>query len=294
MSEIHSAVGGYVTHSLDADDQAEFEIHLAGCESCQREVAEFRATLAELSALTVAAPPPELRAAVLSGIHQVRPLPPEVPAGETPGRRPPGRRPPGRRFPSRRCPSRRSRRWTSTRRRCPGTCRRARHPRRWTSWRMRRRRRLTRVLTGLAAAAVVVALALGGVVYQLAQQRQALVAQQQMLVAGAQQETELLSAPDLEVVTSTVDGAAVSYLVSRQRSQAMFVGTSLPSPGAGRTYQLWTVRGTTVTPDRLIGTGGTVRQWFDGAAADATQLAVSIEPSGGSTTPSDIRSIATL
>ncbi len=58
MSEIHSAVGAYVVHALEGPELDEFETHLAGCPACQREVVEFRETVAELSLMSriVAAP----------------------------------------------------------------------------------------------------------------------------------------------------------------------------------------------------------------------------------------------
>ena len=52
--------------SLDAEEMAEFEAHLATCEYCQEEVAEFAEALAELSLLTQATPSPTLRSNVLA------------------------------------------------------------------------------------------------------------------------------------------------------------------------------------------------------------------------------------
>ena len=52
------------------------------------------------------------------------------------------------------------------------------------------------------AAAMVVALALGGWVYTLIQQREALTAQREAATATVQRERDLLSAPDAKVVAS--------------------------------------------------------------------------------------------
>ena len=75
----HGAVGAYVADALDDDERTVFEQHLAGCESCRREVAEFTETAAELTWLSEATPPPSLRTSVLWQIATVRPLPPEQP-----------------------------------------------------------------------------------------------------------------------------------------------------------------------------------------------------------------------
>ena len=74
--DLHHLSGAYAVDALDEGERALFEQHLAGCADCRAEVAELSATAHSLSALTEETPPPSLRAAVLSGISQVRPLPP--------------------------------------------------------------------------------------------------------------------------------------------------------------------------------------------------------------------------
>lgn len=76
MSDIHGASGSYVTHALELSEQAEFEAHLAECETCAREVAGLRETVGEMSALSAVAPPPALKSQVMSAISGVRVLPP--------------------------------------------------------------------------------------------------------------------------------------------------------------------------------------------------------------------------
>lgn len=78
MSDIHALSGAYAVDALDDLERAQFERHLRGCESCNREVESLReasALLAETSALT---PPAALRDRVLAEIATVRPLPPVV------------------------------------------------------------------------------------------------------------------------------------------------------------------------------------------------------------------------
>ncbi|RYZ28683.1 MAG: anti-sigma factor, partial [Propionibacteriaceae bacterium] len=100
---------------------------------------------------------------------------------------------------------------------------------------LRRSNRRSRVLSVLVAAVSVVALALGGTVYSLARQQQA-------PLAGAAADTALLVAPDAKIVPLVLkNGAQVSVVVSKSQNRALFVGGDLPSPGYGKTYELWTV-----------------------------------------------------
>jgi anti-sigma-K factor RskA len=86
MSDIHALSGAYAVGAVDDLERASFERHLAGCPACRAEVASLREAAAFLADDTAAAPPPELRDAVLAGISRVRPLPPSAEpddAGET-------------------------------------------------------------------------------------------------------------------------------------------------------------------------------------------------------------------
>lgn len=251
MSEIHGAVGSYVINALDADELDEFEAHLSVCPTCSREVAEFCETAAELSLLaSLTAPPPSLRTSVLAAIRDVRPLPPELPAQPVV---------------------------------VPIGPRRAMVPSAAAAGpvdelAVRRQRRRTRILSMAVAAAMVVALALGASVFGLVQNRQA-------QVANATLESLLWSAPDVKVVTTTTkNGAHVSFVTSKSLNKAMFVGDNLPATGSNKRYQLWTTQGEQATADNQL-EGGTQRQWFKGSLAGADGLAVTIEPTSGSTRP---------
>lgn len=79
MSDIHALSGAFALDALDAAERAEFETHLAACAACQAEVASFHETSALLAETATEAPPASLRAGVLAGISEVRPLPPETP-----------------------------------------------------------------------------------------------------------------------------------------------------------------------------------------------------------------------
>ena len=280
MSDLHSEVGSYVADALNPAERAEFEGHLVSCVSCRLEVAEFSETLAELTGLVAAPPPPALRASVLAAIRNVparepmvgsneqsampiadgdgQAVQPLVPASVT------QLRPLG---PDEVAPL-------------------DEHPSEVPDWTWlgvtaglsddlasRRSRRTDRVLTALVAAVLVVALAFSGWVYVSWQQNQTEVSQ-------AHHETDLLTAPDVKVYTAVVSGAQVSYVVSKQRNEALFVGKNLPRLEANQVYQLWTMRGEAVTKADLVRTGGDVRQWINGGGpiADSDGLALTREP----------------
>ena len=78
MSDLHKLTGAYAVDALDDIERARFEQHLTTCEDCRAEVAELRETAALLAESVATEPPASLRESVLSGISQVRPMPPPV------------------------------------------------------------------------------------------------------------------------------------------------------------------------------------------------------------------------
>ncbi len=78
ISELHDLTGAYVVDALDRDERASFEEHLETCPDCAAEVRSLREAVGELSQSTAVAPPPELRARVLSAISQSPALPQNV------------------------------------------------------------------------------------------------------------------------------------------------------------------------------------------------------------------------
>jgi len=288
MTDIHSAIGSYVADALSPAERAEFEAHLTGCISCRLEVAEFAETLAELTPLVATRPPAALRDSVLAAIRTVQPAAPEliVRSEERARRRAepesPDLEP-----------------WVPaavTELRPLGPDEVApldEHPSEVPDWTWlgvtaslsddltaRRSRRTDRILAALVAAALVVALAFSGWVYVSWQQNQTQVSE-------TQRETDLLTARDVKVYTSAVQGTPVSYVVSKERKQALFIANNLPNPGPDRTYQLWTLKGDAATSAGLVRTGGTIRQWIDEPVDDVDGLAISREPGPkGSPAPS--------
>jgi anti-sigma factor RsiW len=267
-SEVHSAVGSYIADALEAAERVEFEGHLSHCGSCRQEVVEFDETTAELARLVAVQPPSSVRERVLAGVHQVRPLPPELPIATRPAST--KRTELSHRFLASTGPSVHPD-WEHPRD----------DPSEQRSWRR------ARVLTAAVAAATVASLALGGWVVVLLQQEQALTAERQVDAAAAQRRTDLLGAPDAKLLTSSgKDGARYSFVVSKERDSALFIGTDLPDPGPGKTYQLWTLAGQTASPDHLVRGYGRTSRWFTGPIRTATGLAVTIEAAAGSTKPS--------
>jgi anti-sigma-K factor RskA len=78
MSDIHALSGAYAVDALDDTERTEFEQHLSVCAECRAEVASLRETAALLAETESEVPPASLRASVLSGVSQIRPLPPET------------------------------------------------------------------------------------------------------------------------------------------------------------------------------------------------------------------------
>ena len=276
---MHENAPAYALVSLDAAELTEFEAHLAICEFCKQEVAEFCETAAQLSLLTQATPPPSLRPNVLAVIQELPQLPAEREVYERNG------------TPA--TPSRRTSRDTRTRptgprRALPGSeiSDEPDSPPLVDELELRRQRRRSRILRGLVAAMLIVTVGFGGVIYTLVQQRQAQVAQRQAEVAQRQAEEQLLRAEDVRVVVAPTlqGGGRCTFIVSKKLNRALYLGTNMPDPGPGRHYQLWTATGTLSNNDpELDNPVPNVRPWkqfFRGNVAEADFLAVSIEPDG--------------
>ena len=276
MSEIHGLAGSYALNALDAAELAEFEAHLATCEICQDEVADFCETAAQLSLLSLAAPPLSLRDKVMAAIQNTPQLPAEDsdagtghPAGMNGSR--PGE------HALRVVPS-------SGPRRALQESQVPEEPEPEPpvdEVAVRRQRRRTRILSGLVAAMLALALGLGGVIYTLVQDRQAQVAQISL-------EQQLYAAPDVEFTTTDMKGGGkATFVVSEELNRAQFIGTDLPDPGRDKRYQLWTMDGpepkwvvaTSITRDtQITDREPAVKVFFSGDVAGADWLCVSVEP----------------
>ena len=173
MTAIHESTGCYVLNALEPAERTEFEAHLATCATCSDEVTELCETAVELALLSLATPPPSLRDNILAAIRTTPQLPAEHGAASsrasvaTNGSRPAAEAQPVVRS-------------GGPRRALPGTEVAVDpddpEPPRADELAQRRRERRSRILTGMVAALLALAVGLGGVVYTLVQQRQAQVA----------------------------------------------------------------------------------------------------------------------
>ncbi|MFI9150639.1 anti-sigma factor domain-containing protein [Streptomyces sp. NPDC053367] len=75
-TDLHALTGAYAVHALEAGERAAFERHLAQCDACQQEVAEFTATAGRLALASTVHARPVMREQVLERITTVRQVPP--------------------------------------------------------------------------------------------------------------------------------------------------------------------------------------------------------------------------
>lgn len=70
FEELHELAAVYALGALEPAEAAEFEAHLATCERCRRELADYSDVVEELARADEIAPPPELRARIVDEIAQ--------------------------------------------------------------------------------------------------------------------------------------------------------------------------------------------------------------------------------
>jgi anti-sigma-K factor RskA len=143
-----------------------------------------------------------------------------------------------------------------------------------------RRRSFGQRLTSVAAAVFFVAAAGLGVV--VVQQNQKLDDSQ----AYAARMEHILSADDAQLLTMKSDGGTMNVAVSRSQDEMLLVSGDMASPPEGKTYQAWTLdgAGTPRSAGVFEPNNGTVSLAVSGFR-DAGTVAVTVEPDGGSKTP---------
>jgi anti-sigma-K factor RskA len=134
----------------------------------------------------------------------------------------------------------------------------------------------------VAAAAVLAAVAFGGLWWQSRQETDDAVAQ-------ANQLTTLLGAEDVRTVPgdSQQQGHTGTIVMSRSEGEAIFVASELPDLPSDEVYEAWTIQGSdapepagTFTPDdsdSLV--------TLPASSFDADTMAITVEPEGGSDAP---------
>ena len=80
---IHMLAGAYALDALPLEERDFFARHLAACEACRADVADYQATAARLGGAVAESPPPQLRARVLDAVDQVRQVSPSPPPEPT-------------------------------------------------------------------------------------------------------------------------------------------------------------------------------------------------------------------
>jgi len=265
--ELHLLSGAYALNSLEGDEKARFEAYLLTSEETRTEVASLSdtAVLIGLSTASVA-PPADLRARLMAQIAvtpQLAPLPASrpaltvVPAVSAPQQ-----------TPHKQDASAEAIRTASL-----GTPSRAstKAAARW----------YTRPGTILVAAAAAVALFVGGNILGLSAANQS---QQQAAAISA-----IVSASDSQQAKADViGGGKATFVWSVGLRRSAVVIDNLPKLADGKTYELWYIdKGSNATPAGIFNaaTSGTTVSVLAGAMSAGDTLGITVEPSGGSKTP---------
>jgi anti-sigma-K factor RskA len=248
-ADIHGLVGAYAVDAIDEQERSAFELHLAECPECQAEVASLREAAAQLSLLSETAPPALMRDSVLAGIRTIRPLPPlEAQFSDKVAPEPVGATSP-----------------TAE----------AAHPTETNVLHFRPRRRVTTWLATAAAAAV---LLFGGITWSPWDN-----GSKKPVTA-----TQVLQAKDAQRYEQTIDGAKATIVRSASLGTAVIVADNMPSAPDGKDFQVWLQQ-----PDKGMvsagvmphGSAPTVTMVLTGDAATATAAGITVEPAGGSASP---------
>lgn len=252
MSDMHSLVGPYITDALEEQERNSFELHLNSCATCLDEVLDLQETMSEMSAEHEVPPPTALRSYILDAIRST----PMLAADDGAAAAAPAPSPLTREDEADSAPV------DTT-------------PSNVVAADFVRRRRP--VATWLAAAAAVLAVALGGVtVWQQSEL-------QSVEEANAQR-AELLAAPDLQVSQTTLDETDLTYLVSQSRGEALITTAGLPAPGTERSWQVWVIKDEVPRSVGIVDDGGQREVSVDGVGG-AQVMAITNEPRGGSQQP---------
>ena len=76
--DIHALSGAYAVDAVDEFERAQFERHISDCPSCRAEVDSLRLAASLLGEVSARPAPEALRAAILTSVRTVRPLPPAL------------------------------------------------------------------------------------------------------------------------------------------------------------------------------------------------------------------------
>lgn len=76
--DLHVLAGAYALDALEPSERTAFTAHLATCEACRHEAAEFEATAARLAAAAAQPPPATMKHRTMAAVDGVRQLPPHT------------------------------------------------------------------------------------------------------------------------------------------------------------------------------------------------------------------------
>ncbi|MFE2057426.1 anti-sigma factor domain-containing protein [Streptomyces sp. NPDC059446] len=108
--------------------------------------------------------------------------------------------------------------------------------------------------------------------------------------ASAAHLTRVLTAPDARLDTGELpDGAAASVTYSRVENSAALAVSGLPRLPSDRTYEAWFMEDGNPVPAGLLSADpGSRLTWLDGTLDDASAVALTVEPAGGSRKPTTV------
>jgi anti-sigma-K factor RskA len=245
----HTLAGAYAMDAIDGEDRVRFEQHLAGCESCRQEVRGLREATAALAAATAVEPPTALRDAVLHAAAHTRQLPPITSQNAE-----------------------------------PATARRARY-RGWRAWAGRPGRVgwAPRLVAGLAAAVVVLAVAFGLASYAHMQGGLDQAQNRDHTVAA------VLSAPDAQMMRGHVStGGTATVVMSHRMGMLVFTAADLPALPTTKSYELWLIGPSGSRPAGMLagsGHGKMVGPMVVSGISGGDRVGLTVEPVGGSPRP---------
>lgn len=272
--DTHSLAGAYAVDAVTDEERRSFEAHLEACPDCRAEVAELRGAAAALAADVELTPPPALRGSILSTVSQTRRVSPLVDRDDVSE----------------------SHRDTTAGDASTGGDHAAHTDRASSSagigspaadpgsptvgspdelaGRRARRNRVVPWLAGVAAAAV---LAVGVATWQpwADDARRPLTATEQVL-----------RAEDAQRLEQPMNGSTVAIVRSPSQKQAVLVADGMPTPPAGKAYQLWfDMPGRGMVSAGMVPAGSTVTVLLEGDASTATGAGITLEPASGSEQP---------
>ncbi|MFG2661977.1 anti-sigma factor domain-containing protein [Streptomyces sp. NPDC048425] len=142
-------------------------------------------------------------------------------------------------------------------------------------------------LRRMVLAACLAAAALGGVATWQHQEAEQAREQANQARASADQVAAILAAGDAKTHTASLPGGARGVVVtSASQNRAVFTASGLDTPPEGKVYELWFNDNGTMRPAGLLDRDQSNQiTLMEGAIDKATGMGITVEPSGGSKTP---------